>query len=211
MSALIINMSPRAKGTSAMLAEMCAAHLERGGVPVERLDLYPALQDPGALYAAVGRADALVLSGPCYINTYPAEVTAFLQGMAAHPEALHGQRLYGMIQGGMPTAHTHESGLRQLELFARKCGLSYMGGFAMGMGAMLDGAPLDKLFNGKTVKRKLNAFFDHIQRGEPSPRQLYLDAQFKLPAIGWRLLALAANHSINAQKRALAAGKPVAQ
>jgi multimeric flavodoxin WrbA len=203
VNALIVNMSPRSKGTSAMLAGMCAAHLEQGGTLVERLDLYPALQDPCALYRAVGRADVLVLSGPCYINTYPAEVTALLQGMAAHPEALHGQQLYGMIQGGMPTAHTHESGLNQLELFARKCGLRYMGGFVMGMGAMLDGAPLDRLINAKSVKTHLNAFFDHIQRGEPSPRQLYQDAQLKLPSIGWRLLALVANRAINAQLKAL--------
>jgi multimeric flavodoxin WrbA len=47
MNALIVNMSPRPKGTSAMLAGMCQAHLERGGATVERIDLYPSLKHPG--------------------------------------------------------------------------------------------------------------------------------------------------------------------
>jgi hypothetical protein len=45
-----------------------------------------------------------------------------------------------------------------------------MGGFVLGMGAMLDGGPIDKLFNAKKTKRLLNAFFEHILRGEPSPQ-----------------------------------------
>jgi multimeric flavodoxin WrbA len=187
-----------------MLAGMCAQHLEKGGLRVERVNLYPALKDPEALYAMVGRADTVVLSGPCYVNTYPADVTAFLEGLAAHPEALKGQRLYGIIQGGMPYAHTHESGLNMLRLFARQCGLNDLGGFVVGMGAMLDGGPIDKLFNAKKVRRLLGTFFDHILKGEPSPRQLYLDAQLKPPAFLWRLLALAANKGIDKRLKALA-------
>lgn len=200
---LIINTSPRPKGTSAMLAAMCAERLETGGLHVERINLYPALKNPEALYASVGRADTVVISGPCYVNTYPADVTAFLEGLAAHPEALKGQRLYGIIQGGMPYVHTHESGLVMLELFARKCGLNYLGGFVMGMGAMLDGGPVDKLFNAKKVKRLLDVFFDRIFKGEPSPRQLYLDAQLKLPVFAVRLLAMIANKGIDKRLKEL--------
>lgn len=201
---LIVNASPRAKGTSTMLAAMCAERLEKGGLRVERVNLYPALKNPEALYASVGMADTVVISGPCYVNTYPADVTAFLEGLAAHPEALHGQRLYGIIQGGMPYVHTHESGLIMLEIFARKCGLNYLGGFVMGMGAMLDGGPIDKLFNAKKVKRYLGIFFDRIVKGEPSPRQLYLDAQLKLPVLAVRLLALIANKGIDKRLKELA-------
>jgi multimeric flavodoxin WrbA len=202
---LLVNMSPRPKGTSARLLNMCADSLEKLGHFVERVNLYPALKNPDALYASVGGADGIVLSGPCYINTYPADVTAFLEGLAAHPEALHGQSLYGIIQGGMPYAHTHESGLNMLQLFARKCGLNYLGGFVMGMGAMLDGGSVDKLFNAKKVKRQLNAFFEHVGRNEASPRKLYLDAQLRLPAFAARFLAMFANKAIDAQRQKLAA------
>ena len=201
---LIINASPRLKGTSAMLSAMCAEHLEKGSLRVGRVNLYPALKNPETLYAAVGRVDTIVIIGPCYVNTYPADVTAFLVGLAEHPEALKGQRLYGIIQGGMPYVHTHESGLNMLRLFAQKCGMEYLGGFVMGMGAMLNGGPVDKLFNGKKVKRLLSIFFDHILKGEPSPRQLYLDAQLKMPIFAGRLLAMVANKGIDKQLKALA-------
>lgn len=204
---LLVNMSPRSKGTSAVLLNLCADFLQQLGHSVERVNLYPALKSPEALYASVGGADAVVLSGPCYINTYPADVTAFLEGLAAHPEALHGQSLYGIIQGGMPYAHTHESGLNMLQLFARKCGLNYLGGFVMGMGAMLDGGPVDKLFNAKKVRRQLNAFFEHVGRNEPSPRQVYLDAQLRLPAFAGRFLAMFANKAMDSQRKKLAAGE----
>jgi len=203
VNVLIINASPRLKGTSAMLAAMCAERLEKGSSRVRQVNLYPALKNPETLYASAGRVDTLVIIGPCYVNTYPADVTAFLEGLAARPEALKGQRLYGIIQGGMPYAHTHEGGLVMLELFARKCGLQYLGGFVMGMGAMLDGGPIDKLLNARKVKRHLNAFFEHILNGEPSPRQLYLDAQLKLPAFAWRLLAMIANRGIDKQRKVL--------
>jgi multimeric flavodoxin WrbA len=200
---LIINASPRPKGTSAMLAAMCAEHLEKGSLRVGRLNLYPALKNPETLYASVGRVDTLVIIGPCYVNSYPADVTAFLEGLAAHPESLKGQRLYGIIQGGMPYVHTHESGLNMLEIFARKCGLNYLGGFVMGMGAMLDGGPIDKLFNAKKVKRLLGVFFEHIMKGEPSPRQLSLDAQLKMPMFAGRLLAMVANKGIDKRLKEL--------
>ena len=42
----------------------------------------------------------------------------------------------------------------------------------------------------------MNIFFDHVERGEPSPRQVYLDAQLKLPVLAYRLLAALANRKL---------------
>lgn len=114
---LLINASPRKKGTSAVLLSMCKESLDSAGQRTEVIHLYPAMKSPEELRIAVDRADTLVISGPCYVNTYPAETTAFLDELSAHPEVLHGQSLYGMIQGGMPYYHTHEAGLLQLEIF----------------------------------------------------------------------------------------------
>ena len=204
---LIVNMSPRPKGTSAMLAGMCAEYLEKCGHRVARVNLYQELKSPEKLHDMVNGADTLVLSGPCYINTYPADVTAFLEGMAARPEILHGQAIYGIIQGGMPYAHTHESGLSMLQVFARYCGLNDLGGFVMGMGAMLNGGPIDRLFNARKVRRQLEIFFAHVSRGEPSPAQVYLDAQMKMPFIACKALAMVANRSIDREAKRLEAAE----
>lgn len=82
-SDLIVNLSPRAKGASALLAGLCAERLERAGHIVRRAGLHPCLSAPGELCEAIDRADALIFSGPSYINTYPADATALLSALAA--------------------------------------------------------------------------------------------------------------------------------
>jgi NAD(P)H-dependent FMN reductase len=199
---LLINASPRPKGTSAMLAGMLEAHLKARGCAVSLLSLYPHLNRLEALVDGFRDADALVVLGPCYVNTFPADTYAALEVLAAHPEAHHAQKIYGVIQGGMPYAHTHRSGLEALRLFAKSCGLSYGGGFVMGLGAMLNGGSLDRLPNAGKVKRQLNAFFDHVAQGEDSPDSVYEKALLHLPTIAWRLMARWANADIDKRQRA---------
>lgn len=194
---LLVNLSPRPKGTSLVLASKCREYLESKGHRVELLHLYPNLNRPDSLHQAVKAADTLILSGPSYINTYPADTMAFLEMLSSHKELLHGQDLYGMIQGGMPYVHTHESGLMLLEIFGRKCNMNYKGGFVMGMGAMLDGRPLEKLINAKKVIRQLGIFFEHIEKGETSPARVYQAAQLKIPGFVYRIMAAAVNQSMD--------------
>lgn len=178
---LLINASPRKQGTSVVLLEQCKAFLASSGHKATLLHLYPALQKPQELVKSVGQADTIVICGPCYINTYPAETIALLDILAANPEALHGQSMYGMIQGGMPYVHTHESGLKMLDMFCRKRGLSYKGGFVMGFGAFLNGRPVAKLPHARKVQKHLNLFFSHIEKNENSKADVYEDAQLRLP------------------------------
>ena len=199
---LLINASPRAKGTSAMLAGMLEAHLKSQGHAVSRLALYPHLNRMEALSDAFRDADVLVVLGPCYVNTFPADTYALLEALAAHAEAHRGQKVYGVIQGGMPYAHTHRCGLEALRLFAKSCGLAYGGGFVMGLGAMLNGQGLDRLPNGKKVKKQLDVFFDHVARGEDSPDLVYEKALLRLPSLAWRFMARWANASIDKNQKA---------
>lgn len=199
---LLICASPRQKGTSAILAGMLEEHLKAQGHAVSLLALYPSLSRLEALADAFRESDALVVLGPCYVNTYPADTYAALMTLAAHPEAHHGQKVYGVIQGGMPYAHTHRSGLEALRLFAKSCGLSYGGGFVMGLGAMLNGRSLDSLPNGKSVKRQLRIFFDNVARCDDSPDSVYEKALLRLPKICWRLMARWANANIDKNQRA---------
>ncbi len=194
---LLINLSPRKKGTSAMLTSRCREYLESRGHFVTLMELYTNLNHLEEIVEAAAKADTVLFCGPSYINTYPADVYALLKELYARRAALHRQKIYGMIQGGMPYPHTHENGLKALELFAKQTGLSYMGGFVMGMGAMLNGQPLEKLLNAKKVIPQLNLFFSHVEKGEESPRQVYLDSQLRLPGLAWRLMARMANRMID--------------
>ena len=192
---IAINASPRKTGTSAMLLNTLKDELTRLGDCVNIINLYSHLKDIQAVIDAVSAADIIVISGPCYTNTYPADTTMLLEALAAHPSVLHGQNLYGIIQGGMPYVHTHVSGLNMLEVFARKAGIPYQGGFVMGMGAMLDGQPLDKLPNGKKVKRQFMIFCKHVHNGEASPDSVYEASMIKMPGFVTRLLMKYMNRS----------------
>lgn len=198
---LLLNVSPRPKGTSALLASMAQEYLIERGHHAGVWHLYAHLNHPSKLLEAVRQADALVICGPCYINTYPADTVAFLEMLAERPELLHGQDLYGIIQGGMPYPHTHECGLLLLERFSGSCRVEYKGGFVMGMGAILDGKSVSTLPNGKKVLTQLELFFSHVGQGEASPRSVYEAAQFRLPGVVWRVMAWRMNRTIDKDLR----------
>ncbi|MDR2957721.1 MAG: NAD(P)H-dependent oxidoreductase [Coriobacteriales bacterium] len=193
---VVINTSPRKRGTSAMLVGRLKDHLEAYGDNITFFNLYSHLKDLTAIFEAVSTADCLVICGPCYTNTYSADTTHLLEELATRPGLFHGQSLYGIIQGGMPYAHTHISGLNMLKLFAGHVDISYRGGFIMGLGAMLDGQPIEKLPNGKKVKKQLTIFFDHIHNSEPSPDSVYQASLMKIPGFVVRVLAMIMNHRI---------------
>lgn len=195
--AVIINLSPRKKGTSMMLASRCQNYLIEQNYLVEIFHLYPNLKDLKPLFEGIKESQTILMVGPCYINTYPADTVYLLEELQKHNDVLHGQNLYGIIQGGMPYIHTHESGLKILELFARENGLSYKGGFVIGMGAMLNGQPLDKLINGKKAEKFFSLFMEHLAKEENSPAALYHDAQLQMPGMVYWLMAKAMNRKID--------------
>lgn len=194
--AVVINLSPRKKGTSMMLANRCQNYLVDQNYSVGIIHLYPNLKDLQPILEAIKESQTILMIGSCYINTYPADTVYLLEELQNKNEVLHGQNLYGIIQGGMPYVHTHESGLKMLELFARENGLNYKGGFVIGMGAMLNGQPLDKLINGKKVEKGFSLFMEHLAKEENSPSALYHDAQLKMPGMVYWLMAKAMNRKI---------------
>jgi hypothetical protein len=167
---MLLCASPRRKGTSAMLLyRICTAI---GGNIVF-------LPQKGTLDEVVQRmqqADTIVISGPSYINTYPARLIELLE-TAGNTGGFSGQKLYGIINGGMPYLHTHRHGLTLLQMFAGQQGLCWQGGFVLGGGAMLNGQPLEKHMNRRKIVPAFDAFIQHVASGSPSPDALYEQAQ----------------------------------
>lgn len=198
---LIMNLSPRKKGTSAMLAHRCQEFLEKGNNHVTLMHLYAHLNDLDSVLTGINESKTIMMIGPCYIDTYPADTMYLLEAMEKNQEILHGQDLYGIIQGGMPYVHTHESGLRTLACFASENNLNYQGGFVIGLGAMLNGQSLDKLPNGKKVEKQFELFLNHVSKDEASPKSLYDEAQLKMPGWVYGMMAKAMNRKIDRECR----------
>lgn len=167
---ILICASPRQKGTSAMLLKRICTAI---GGEVVYLPQKGSLND---LTEAMQQAVTIVISGPCYINTYPARLVELLE-TASLVGGFSGQKLYGIINGGMPYVHTHRHGLTCMQLFAEQNHLSWQGGFVLGTGAMLDGNPLEKHISHKKVVPAFDQFIRHIKEGKPSPDCLYEQAQ----------------------------------
>jgi hypothetical protein len=194
---VIINLSPRTNGTSKMLANMCKDFLSTKGQTVNIVNLYSHLNHIDTVLNLIREADTIIMSGPCYVDHFPADTIYLLEQISTHSEILHNQSVYGMIQGGMPYIHTHESGVKTLELFCEDNNIIYKGSFVIGLGAMLNGQPLDELPNGKKVKRNYLVFLEHVAKGEFSPDSLYKEAQFILPHFVWKLMTKRMNYMIN--------------
>lgn len=167
---MLLCASPRRKGTSAMLLER--VRLVTGGEVI----FLPQKDSLDDLATTMKRVETIVISGPCYINTYPARLIELLE-TASRVEGFSGQKLYGIINGGMPYIHTHRHGLTTLQLFADQNHLSWQGGFVLGGGAMLDGKPLENHMSKKKVVSAFDQFIKHIAEGSPSPDSLYEQAQ----------------------------------
>ena len=181
MNHIIINLSPREKGTSKMLTNYFIDRLSSGENIVESLSLYSHLEDMDTMLNKIKAADSIIMIGPSYVCSFPADTIRLLEKMSSIEETLHGQSLYGFIQGGMPYVHTHEHGIKLLENFCIKEGLIFKGGFVMGFGAMLDGRPLDKIMGAKKTVRGVNEFIEHIKHNEESSAKLYKDAAINIP------------------------------
>ena len=207
---LLINVSPRKKGSSAVILDYVEEALNACGDAAQRMDLHKHINNMEAFAEPVKEADTLFICGPCYINTYPADVVGLLETLAASPGALHGQNVYGLIQGGMPYEHTHVSGLTMLRLFAEDVNLVYRGGFVIGLGATMDGKPLSSLPNGKKVQRQLSVFCAHMHRGDESPDSVYRSSLIRLPRFALGFMIAKMNQKIDKSyaARGMDASKP---
>ncbi len=211
MKILIVNLSPRPLGTSNVVAEylkdrilqLNQAESNRMSVQVEIDFLYKNLNSESLLLDKIQKADILVLSGPCYVNSYPAETISLLEQMTVVKGVLHGQKLYGFIQGGMPYIHTHISGLNLLKNFATKENVIWQGGFVMGGGAMLDGRSLDHIVGAQKLISAINQFADTIYHAEVSAPELYENATTKMPGLMAFVLSKCMGHMIRKKYRAM--------
>lgn len=202
MKYIIINLSPRQKGTSSMLAGYFAERLKENG-QVEIENLYSCLDDMQQLLNKIRDSESIILIGPCYITTFPAVAFELLEKMEETAGVLHGQSLYGLIQGGMPYVHTHECGIRTLKNYGDVNNVIFKGGFVIGGAAPLNGKPLEKIIGAKKIVPAVNHFIENIKKDNFSPRELYVEAAVKVSLLMTRLLLLMMNSNIKRNMRKL--------
>ncbi|MGI6509210.1 MAG: NAD(P)H-dependent oxidoreductase [Erysipelotrichaceae bacterium] len=187
---LLICASPRKKGTSVMLLERIKEAI--GG----EIIFLPQKGNLEELMKKMKAATTIVISGPTYVNSYPARLYELLE-KAAVDGYFSQQHLYGIINGGMPYVHTHEHGLKYLKLFAKENNLLWMGGFVLTGGAILDGQPLENHLNHKKVVPLFDEFTNCIYKREFACERLYKEAEKHIPELITFLISKALTYKVN--------------
>ena len=101
--AVILNLSPRKTGTSMMLATRSKEFLSARDYQLEIRHLYPHLKDLSPLLAAIRESESIIMVGPCYIDTYPADTVYLLEQLEINRDVLHGRIYMALFRGACPT------------------------------------------------------------------------------------------------------------
>jgi NAD(P)H-dependent FMN reductase len=165
--------SPKgSRSTSEVLAAYLAGQLNLLEVETSRLFVQRALKSDdarAALLAAAGQANVLVFVCPLYVDSIPAGMIRGLEFLAAHPIA-HPRKVMALVNSGFPESHQNDTALAVFHQFARETGMDWIGGLGLGMGAAIDGKPMDNL-GGMTrnLKQALEITAQELAAGRAVP------------------------------------------
>ncbi len=136
MNVLILNASPRSKGSaSAFYSSLLRLFLTGCKVKVHPLR---GARDCGRAFELLPWADAVVISAPVYVDAAPAHITAFLEQaeQLCQEQPCH-FKLYAISNCGFIEGHQNELHLRIYEAWCRRAGACWGGGLGIGGGVIL--------------------------------------------------------------------------
>ena len=194
--ALILIGSPRAaaKATSRSLGSYLQNRLCEKGMEVEALQVQRSLTSPVSvekLLEAVKDANTLVFVAPLYVDAPPAPVIRLMELIRDRASSRAIKRVAAISNCGFPEAEHNDTALGIYRIFARQCGYEWAGGLALGMGEVIEGAPLDKTgWMARNVRASLDLAAEAIARGKSIPQEAdELMRRRLLPARGYIWLA----------------------
>ena len=138
MSILILNASPKSKGSasaSAFYSSLLRLFLTGCEVKIHPLR---GARDYGRAFELLPWADAVVLSAPVYVDAAPAHVIAFLEQaeQLCHEKSCY-FKLYAISNCGFIEGHQNELHLRIYEAWCQRAGVCWGGGLGIGGGVIL--------------------------------------------------------------------------
>lgn len=148
-SIVMMNGSPRKKGTSVMFAKHMAAFFEAKGIEatiIHAIDYLDEKIQMNEIMALLDKADAVGYLSPLYVDSLPYPVLHFFEALLAQgKEHLQGKPCWAIIQCGFPDNAMMDPALESCRLFAGECGINWLGGIGYGGGAIINGTPLKEL------------------------------------------------------------------
>lgn len=202
---LILNGSPRKKGTSfsfgrtlAMIAEEYGSEAEIKNI-IDYFDNKDNIEDLGRLIAG---ADIIALTAPLYADTLPYIDIWLMERLVLEcGEVLKGKSFFAIGQCGFPDITRIEPFLDSCRLFAAVTGMRWLGGLAYGGGAIINGTLLEDYGGrGKKIIAGFRLAMEAVLKGDNIPAKAQEIMTLKFPKIV--LLLLAAHLNRNSRKQA---------
>ena len=206
---LILNGSPRKKGTSFSFARTIKTLAEETGHSAEIIHVIEYLEEGKKLTdlrKLIAACDILSVVSPLYVDSLPYPVIWFFEELARDfQKELYGKRFFAIGQCAFPYAHLLQPLLGSCKCFAEATKMKWLGGLGYGGGVMLDGAYLETLGKkGQKITLAFKLALDDVWQGKsitPKSQELLT---MKIPAmLSWPFAAFL-NH--NAKKQAQKSG-----
>ncbi len=205
-NAVIVSASPKVNETSVseLLASICETGIKSACESISRVNVRRSFSQRQTErdFAAMLRADAMIVIFPLYFFCLPGMLMRFLEDYAAyyaqHKAEAVCANVYAAVNCGFPEADINEQAVRVIESFSEKTGNRFRFGLLIGGGGMLQGAK-DTPFMKKAMAVISGAFrgmledalgggtepVENIHVRANFPRRLY----FLAGDMGWRAAA----------------------
>lgn len=167
---LLLNGSPRKKGTSFTFARTLMSLAEQLGNSAQIVhvyDYFDGKEEMTKLLELLRQSDIIGLLAPLYVDTLPYPDLWLLEKLSKEKDLLlEGKSFFAIGQCGFPDITRCEPLIDTCMYFAQECKMNWLGGLGYGGGPMINGALLEEL--GKkgekmtlAFKRALEAVFDN--------------------------------------------------
>lgn len=175
-NALLLIGSPKpGASTSEALGACLLKGISARGWAATRLHIRKQLKSPadeGTLWAAMDRADLIILSFPLYVDALPAPVIRMMEKFKARgdrPAALKTQSLAVIINCGFPES-AHNAVAEQIcRRFAAETQISWAGSLCMGQGGAINGKPITDTGMTRNIAGALMLAAAALAAGQPVP------------------------------------------
>lgn len=174
---LVIIGSPKGKkGNSESIGDALIDKVNENHKACTKVYLREEIGMQDRLIGLLDMADIIVLSFPIYENSTPGLVMEFFEILDKNKEKLANKKrkMLAMSNSGFADRDVNPSAIRHCRLFARDMGFTWMGGFIVSPGTIIDGKKLQEA--GSTYKKVialLNIIGEKISNDEEIPDKAF--------------------------------------
>jgi hypothetical protein len=149
--------------------------LQSGGYETSKIHAQAAVHNQekqAEMLAQVADSDLLILAFPLYVDSLPSGLILALEKIAEDRKKTEPTKHTGVlaiVNNGFPDSKQNATAIAICKQFANETGFEWVGGLAMGAGAMIGGMPLEKAPMMKNVKKSLDLTAQSLLEGSTVP------------------------------------------